>query len=585
MTSNVTNDPTNDSGRPPALMPMIANNLVEISAVATLIGSIAAEQLTLGLKGSGGLAWSSITQFGALHVVKAALAAFVPDWARETLGLRGQTVDASIGLVLPYNKSKRLQHRAEWGDPVAVLSTYKSAPSTAENKPLSNEPVAMAEANIALTPDNKPSFQCIYCPDGNIALALATIQPVERRRVMRICEFKDDRDGAPNPYKDWLLIIASLVKGSEAVALRAVAGEAGSLWWISLMPTVGAFIGATILQVLGLGRNSLEGKECVDIVAGALPSALSFGGGGKILLGLARNVRRERLWKGVWLFITVINITSLIAIFVILSRSTTVVVCVWAAFQLAWVLTRTFVYFLADSATSRQAIITSLDWEEASSEQINRVMNLAAALVELQIASHPRGPIAYSFDASDADSIRRLLRQTKYVISDILECGTANMGSINIVGVLGDPALRTAAWFQGDDDVPNVPLYDACVIFLSVPGETGSDGPVIAVPSARVYANLAARKGYILRSPGNTTLPTASWLAWIPTKRDGIVGWTNVITKKMDGRIKCSFLTKEDEDEKLKKVEWDHTLRNSSNIEEVVEIAKLTATKAKEFWG
>src|SRR5947207_13020662 len=88
---------------------LVGKGLVEISAVATLIGATVAERLTLGLKGAGGLAWSSITVFGEIHVAKAAIAASVPDWARVAPGLRSDIVATSIGLIVTDSKAQRLE--------------------------------------------------------------------------------------------------------------------------------------------------------------------------------------------------------------------------------------------------------------------------------------------------------------------------------------------------------------------------------------------------------------------------------------------------------------------------------------------
>jgi hypothetical protein len=49
---------------------MVGQGLIEVSVIAPLIGTSVAERLTLGYKGAGGLAWSSISIFGAIHVTK-----------------------------------------------------------------------------------------------------------------------------------------------------------------------------------------------------------------------------------------------------------------------------------------------------------------------------------------------------------------------------------------------------------------------------------------------------------------------------------------------------------------------------------
>ena len=48
----------------------IGNNLVEIAALTSLVGSTAAESLALGNKGPAGLVWAMMTVFGSMSVVK-----------------------------------------------------------------------------------------------------------------------------------------------------------------------------------------------------------------------------------------------------------------------------------------------------------------------------------------------------------------------------------------------------------------------------------------------------------------------------------------------------------------------------------
>ena len=83
-----------------SLSNQLGNGLVEISAVATLVGAPIAEAMTVGLKSAACLPWASMSLFGLLHVAKAALAAAVPDWLRESMGLQNEYVAMAIGLGL-----------------------------------------------------------------------------------------------------------------------------------------------------------------------------------------------------------------------------------------------------------------------------------------------------------------------------------------------------------------------------------------------------------------------------------------------------------------------------------------------------
>src|SRR5271156_4569141 len=104
--------------------PVLGRGLLEVSLIAALLGTTVAERLTLGYKGAGGLAWSSVSIFGAVHVAKVAVAASLSDWYRESLGLRNAIIDASVGLVTRVDELKGPQHRSEWGNPVAIFNAH-----------------------------------------------------------------------------------------------------------------------------------------------------------------------------------------------------------------------------------------------------------------------------------------------------------------------------------------------------------------------------------------------------------------------------------------------------------------------------
>jgi len=78
----------------------VGSGLVEIAAITALIGSTTAESLVLGNRGAPGLAWSSMSVFGALSVTKGCIAAATPGWLRETMGVRNGLTDSAIGLSL-----------------------------------------------------------------------------------------------------------------------------------------------------------------------------------------------------------------------------------------------------------------------------------------------------------------------------------------------------------------------------------------------------------------------------------------------------------------------------------------------------
>src|SRR5437868_2960995 len=89
----------------------LANGMVEIAALTTLIGSSTAEALSLGNKGASGLVWATMSTFGVYSVVKACVAASTPDWLRETIGVRNDIIDSVVGLNLDLKMNFRSRNR------------------------------------------------------------------------------------------------------------------------------------------------------------------------------------------------------------------------------------------------------------------------------------------------------------------------------------------------------------------------------------------------------------------------------------------------------------------------------------------
>lgn len=86
--------------------------LVEISTLGTLIGATSAEALASGNKAAAGLPWASMSTFGSFYSIKGAVACMVPDWVRETLGLKSGFTDASLGLNTIIDTSRTAKQRA-----------------------------------------------------------------------------------------------------------------------------------------------------------------------------------------------------------------------------------------------------------------------------------------------------------------------------------------------------------------------------------------------------------------------------------------------------------------------------------------
>jgi hypothetical protein len=78
----------------------VGTNLIDITALTTLIGSAAAESLVLGNHGPPGVAWATMSSFGSFWVIRACIGAAIPGWLRETIGTRTSVSDMALGMEL-----------------------------------------------------------------------------------------------------------------------------------------------------------------------------------------------------------------------------------------------------------------------------------------------------------------------------------------------------------------------------------------------------------------------------------------------------------------------------------------------------
>jgi hypothetical protein len=90
--------PTSDNQGGSTPIYTFSSGLVQISGIASLFGGDGLSEMSIGLKAAPGLAWSSISCFGILKVVRGFLACSVPkDAWRDVLGLRTAVTDEALG--------------------------------------------------------------------------------------------------------------------------------------------------------------------------------------------------------------------------------------------------------------------------------------------------------------------------------------------------------------------------------------------------------------------------------------------------------------------------------------------------------
>jgi hypothetical protein len=79
-------------------VPNFGNGFVELAVLTTLVGPAAAETLVLGNHGAAGLAWATMSAFGAGRVASVCLSAACAPWLREIMGIRSKATDSSLGM-------------------------------------------------------------------------------------------------------------------------------------------------------------------------------------------------------------------------------------------------------------------------------------------------------------------------------------------------------------------------------------------------------------------------------------------------------------------------------------------------------
>ncbi|KAF8465027.1 hypothetical protein BDZ91DRAFT_795165 [Kalaharituber pfeilii] len=538
---------TSDSHGDPASR--IGLGLIEISPLATLVGAASAEALASGYKAAAGLPWAVMSVFGSLHATKAALACLVCDQVREALGLRSPYVDSSLGLNFAINLKTSARKSAEGRVATGVWIPYTGTSHTFPDPRLqaartSNGQHVFNPTNEAImTKDptnhsqdvpylsNLGSFfrlaHCAYAFDRSTTVTLATIVPSEHKEATKIYIYYRDV-GELQTIKDLIAIMMSLSKLVEVIVLYKAGAE--KLWWITAMSWAPCFITALTLQLAGVSRDHGE-IGVIDMIAGDLPSALHPGGQGKILLGMPGNICHTLIWKVHWGIQTVSCLACVLAVFSNLAKQHIQVVYIWAAFQVIWLVVRVLICnssWLASSGPDH-AMVIGHQWSRCSPDIRRRTLELLFTLAQYQVTIHPRGYYVYQEDILSAAKLVQSWKDINWAISEFLPLKSTTSNSlcqhisrlqpkqidIDIIGVVGDTVLRSAAWIKGLN-ASNVEMYDCGFVFAKV----RNCDQVHCVPCCRVLARRytpgdESIGGYFM-ARGSSNDHAVTWRYWIP---------------------------------------------------------------------
>jgi hypothetical protein len=106
---------------------IFSSGLVQISSLSTIIGGHSLDELSIGLKGASGLAWTPVSTFGLLKAMKLWIAGVVPSSFRDVLGLRSAVVDDAIGFKLWRDTNKPPRYKQSINTPSVFAGPQDSS--------------------------------------------------------------------------------------------------------------------------------------------------------------------------------------------------------------------------------------------------------------------------------------------------------------------------------------------------------------------------------------------------------------------------------------------------------------------------
>lgn len=333
---------------------------------------------------------------------------------------------------------------------------------------------------------------------------------------------------------EWLAILLSFSKAFESLALYKLGSS--TLAWLTAVCWLYATVSAIVMEFVHLSESTEEhDKDTRDLITGELPSAVSAGGSGHIILDLPRNFRRSGLWRSMLLFQSFACIGVLIAVFVLLGSQPKDAVYVWVGFQVLWLLCRIAfnqLFPIQPSAYAHEAAIAPERWELAEPDIQRRFFTTLCALSVHIANTHPRGYYSYRQDALELEDILHLYFAANCQLTHELPISsgsdTSSLSSsssmapeMKVIGVIGDATFRATNWLHGILDT--MEIYDATIVFIELHGQ------IYAVPAVRVLSDTiqqaralkstdpeAHYPSFDPRGMGNLGQDSVRWVYWIP---------------------------------------------------------------------
>ena len=438
----------------------------------------------------------------------------------------------------------------------------------------------------------------------------------------------------PHHLRFQIAVLAlSLLKSLEIYTLFLLGGPLVGM--LSGVPFLFSFFSGVCLGIHDIitSRRPVEIDGHLDLIAASpLPTTKYLGGPRKVVLGASPNPRTSSLWwKFFWIVTGTLQTFSIVLSYFLLGQQKTEFVFTWAGFQLFWLIARILIFNLTENTHPMADRPMKGSRLEALSPSMKlRVANLVLGVGQYQAHVHPRNWDAYLDDSFSTRQIARLLASenmsgvyplppartsstssrdslrtpsvsfstsslssstsslsssisflpisSKKTMSLPMSSATSRIVKVNILAVIGDTSLSSAAWMLGNSKYSPMDLYDSCIVVFEVasssfpstkfpssssttlfpssssldtfdteklfpippqtPPQTQTQTRILAIPSARVFSArsqwfdiIAAQSSggedgleplFIPRGAGSqVTADEKTWIYWVPCAFDG----------------------------------------------------------------
>ena len=172
---------------------------------------------------------------------------------------------------------------------------------------------------------------------------------------------------------------------------------------------------------------------------------------------------------------------------------------------------------------------------------------------------------------------------------------SSNAIRLNILAVIGDTTLSSAAWIIGDQKYSPMDLYDSCIIIFEVPSFEEKPSKALAIPAARVYSGRFTWSGtvtqdaeesleplFVSRGTGSqVNVEEQTWIYWIPCETGD---WLQFKCRgAVLGRQTGEVLTETQLDRILGAGNLNISLKDVADVKSIVGTSREAAKNLLEF--